>query len=123
MGASHAAVSRSCDSGSITRDVTSFAGRDSSVCGVWLTSLSWRRILRPRGIARPSRALDATEESRMLHGTDSTRRRILGAARVAPFEPAAGSPAPELLARFDDILAADGRLGKAGPESARCPRG
>ncbi len=42
---------------------------------------------------------------------------------VVPFEPAAGEAAPALLARFDIVLATDGRLGKPGPEYGRLPRG
>ncbi len=42
---------------------------------------------------------------------------------IVPFERAAGTPSTELLARFDIVLAADGRLGKAGTEYARLLRG
>jgi protocatechuate 3,4-dioxygenase, beta subunit len=42
---------------------------------------------------------------------------------VVPFEPAAGSAAAEWLARFDIVLAADGRLGKPGAEYGRLLRG
>jgi protocatechuate 3,4-dioxygenase beta subunit len=40
---------------------------------------------------------------------------------VVPFERGAGSA--ELSARFDIVLASDGRLGRAGAEYARLPRG
>jgi protocatechuate 3,4-dioxygenase beta subunit len=42
---------------------------------------------------------------------------------VVPFERATAAPAGELQARFDIVLAADGRFGRLGPEDGRLRRG